>query len=467
MSASETTEGSDARATLDRLMADAASSAVGDRTRHIALGQGALEEAVPAWLAQERPGRIDIVVCDDHTWEAAGKRVFAALEAAGRSVRKAILDPRVGDDHLVCEDGVIAAVRTFLATSDELNPIAVGAGTINDIVKMASDQLERPYQVVPTAASMNGYTSTIAAVLSRGVKRTLPCHQPEAIFADIGVLCAAPHHLTAAGFGDLLSKPYSTSDWLLSHFVRGVPFEEGPAALLDGPFQALLEHAPQVGRAEAGGVSILMETLLISGFSMALAGSSAPASGGEHLVSHYWDMEQHCQEGPLVALHGTQVGVATRLSAHLFERLIALEADAIAPDACAARRPDDAWLADLETMHPQLTANVVDEVRDQLRIKQRHGDALRSELADLKARWPEVRQALAASLMPAARIEQALVEAGCADRASSIGVERERAVHTLRVCRHIRSRYVALDLLDDLGLLHDWAADVIDAVEAA
>ena len=324
----------------------------------------------------------------------------------------------------------------------------------------------RGYQSFATAASMNGYTSAIAAVLSRGVKRTLPAQQPEAVFADIDVISSAPAYLNRAGFGDLLSKPYSNADWLLSHYVRGVPYDARPGKLLDEAYDALLQCATAVGRGEADGIGTLTRTILLSGFTMAIAGTSAPASGGEHLVSHYWDMEQHCRNEALFGLHGTQVGIATRQSALLFERLVALEASDIDVDAAVARRGDASWLDGLAELHPRLTPAVIEEVRAQITAKQKHSEALREELTTVRDRWEEIRAGVKASLVPSERISKALVEAGAADRPSAIKVDREHAVHTQRVCRQIRSRYVALDLMDDLGKLDAWAAEVVDAVES-
>ncbi len=435
------------------------------KTRHVEVGQG-LAPRVAAWVSAAHPNAAHVVVCDPHTADAAGRQVLAALQTAGHPATLQVLAPQAGEDHLVCEDGVIAQLQDQLAGQAQTNAIAVGAGTINDIVKMATAKLGRPYQCVATAASMNGYTSAIAAVLSRGVKRTLPAQQAEAVFADIDTIAAAPAYLNQAGFGDLLSKPYSHADWLLSHLVRGVPYEERPARLLDEAYAALLDHAADVGAATFTGIGLLTRTILLSGFTMAIAGTSAPASGGEHLVSHYWDMEQHCRDQPLHGLHGTQVGVATRMSAMLFERLAALPVEAIDPEAAARRRPDGAWVEQLPGRHPRLTAAVIDEVREQITVKQRHGDALRDEIRDVQNRWIEIRSTLREVLLPSARIGDALRAAGAADRPSAMGVDREHATATLRVCREIRNRYVALDLLDDLGLLHDAAAQVVDAVEA-
>lgn len=436
------------------------------KTRHVDVGEGALDRVAP-WLAAARPDTPVLLVCDAHTRVAAAEALQAKLIAAGLAATVHELPPQPGEDHVVCDDGIIDALTQHLQGAPQANAIAVGAGTINDTVKMATHRLGRGYQSVATAASMNGYTSAIAAVLSRGVKRTLPAQQAEAVFADTDVIARAPAYLNQAGFGDLLSKPFSNADWLLSHWVRGVDYLERPARLLDEAYDALLERAASVGAAEPAGIGTLTRTIVLSGFTMAIAGTSSPASGGEHLVSHYWDMEQHCREQPLFALHGAQVGIATVLSAMLFERLVQLEATDIDPDAAAARRPDAWWIDAIDDSHPRLTPAVIEEVREQLRTKQRHGGELRDEIASVRDRWPQLRDELRASALPSARMISALKAAGGAAKPSAIGVEPSHAIHTLRVCRQIRGRYVALDLVDDLGLLDDWAASAVDAAEAA
>lgn len=452
----------------DQLQSQLSAPAKG-RTSRILVSDNALKSM--AEEARWPAGSDLLIVCDAHTRAAAGDQLVDALTAAGRTAELCVLEPGGGDDHLVCDVAAIAELRRLLSLRGQTHPVAVGAGTVNDIVKKASAELERDYTCVPTAASMNGYTSSIAAILADGVKRTVPAHQPCAIYVPLQVVSSAPAYLNRAGFGDLLSKPLSNADWLLSHFVRGVSYDPAPAALLDEAYNALIDHAEDVSSGAETGVRILTETLLLSGFSMALAGTSAPASGGEHLVSHYWDMEQHCHGRPLQALHGTQVGVATRLSAMLFERLVATDISAIGADGLddlVARRADDTWLspAPFEAVHPTLTAAVRAEVRAQIAAKQRHGLEFRAELEQVIAAWPSIRAAIEATLLSSHKITRALERAGCVTKASEIGVETERLVHTLRVCRQMRSRYVALDLMDDFGLLDGWAAEVAAQSEA-
>ena len=62
-------------------------------------------------------------------------------------------------------------------------------------------------------------------------------------------------------------------------------------------------------------------------------------------------------------------------------------------------------------------------------------------------------------------MEEALAAANAPAKPSALEVTREHAIRTLSVCREIRGRYVAMDLIADLGLLPTWAAEVVDAVE--
>jgi glycerol-1-phosphate dehydrogenase [NAD(P)+] len=245
-----------ADAEIDRTLLELTHARAPNTTHHVAVGHG-LAPAAAAWIHAAHPDTEHVLVCDAHTGPAAAQALRAALVDAGASARLHVVEPGAGDDHVVCDDAQVDALRAHLGGASAVNAIAVGAGTINDIVKMATARLQCPYQAYATAASMNGYTSAIAAVLSRGVKRTLPAQPAQAVFADIDVVAAAPAYLNQAGFGDLLSKPYSHADWRLSHLVRGVDYEEGPARLLDTAYDALLDAAADVAVATRRGGSRL------------------------------------------------------------------------------------------------------------------------------------------------------------------------------------------------------------------
>ena len=452
---------------LKALTSEAAQSADPHRTQHIVLGAGVLD-SVPAWVTAQRPDATDIVVADANTFEVAGRDVLERLTQAGRRARALVIDPEHGQETVCCDDEAVASLRTFLASAPNLNAIAVGAGTINDIVKTATHALDRDYQVVPTAASMNGYTSSISAVLSQGVKRTRPTHQPVAVFADVDIIRAAPPVMNQAGFGDLLSKPFSQSDWLLSHLLRGVPYDDQAARLLDGPWRAMLTRAEGMGTGDAPAIIALLETLLISGFSMAVAGTSAPASGAEHLISHYWDMEQHCQHDAVLALHGTQVGIGTLVSAFTLNRLIKLKPSQLfdAAERAKSAEPPRPWTREtLKPLHPKLTDPVLEELAVQINKKTLSQAERYEELRMLAETWPETQRQLAAVVLPESEMKEALKVAGCVRTARALGVSPKAFIQTITYCRHIRSRFVNFDLAATLGLLPMWAEQAAAWIE--
>jgi hypothetical protein len=149
----------------------------------------------------------------------------------------------------------------------------------------------------------------------------------------------------------------------------------------------------------------------------------------------------------------------------LFSRLLALDPATIDPTALAQRKPAPPSATELARRHATLSGAVVAEIGPQLARKQRYGEDLERELTLVKARWPEIIGRIGAIMLPVATIERALTEAGCPDRPSRIGCPPDRAIRALTVCRDIRDRYVALDLIDDLGLLETWAADAVHSAE--
>ncbi len=98
--------------------------------------------------------------------------------------------------------------------------MAVGSGSLNDIVKRAAHEAGRPYLSVATAASMDGYTAFGAAITKDGYKQTMTCPAPRAVLADLEVLAGAPPAMTASGYGDLLGKVTAGADWLVADALR-------------------------------------------------------------------------------------------------------------------------------------------------------------------------------------------------------------------------------------------------------
>ena len=449
---------------LDRRTSCACGRDHATRTRAVFVEPGALGR-VAGWAAQQGHASA-LVVADVRTLEAAGRRVAEHLGEARFSVATCVVPDHEGQSP-TADDDTVALVRHHIDAHGPTLVVAVGAGTVNDVAKLAADQAGLPYATCPTAPSMNGYTSAIAAILSGGVKRTVAARQAVAVFADVDVLTAAPRILRLAGFGDLCSKPFSNGDWYMSHALLDEYWCSVPAELLDAPFRELLDHARGIGEGNRRAVQRLTETLLLSGFSMALAGSSSPASGGEHLLSHYWDMVEHAAGRPVRALHGLQVGVATVLTGSLYEQILAVPVDRIDIPTLATRGPQTADEREREVRerHPLLPRAIVDGVVEQARAKFRSAGERRALLERLVARWPAIRAHVGAGGITVATIESALRTAGAPVHAFALGIDATTLSDTVRVARDIRSRFTVLDLAEELGLLDTFAeraAEVAD-----
>jgi glycerol-1-phosphate dehydrogenase [NAD(P)+] len=258
-------------------------------------------------------GRVFAVVSDPTTREVLGARVERALASLG-TVMPIVLDAR---PHANAETA--AAIMRASAPADAL--VAVGSGTINDLCKHAAAHAAKPYVVFATAPSMNGYTSSNAAITVNGHKKSLPSKAAAGVFVDLAVLCAAPLQMIRAGLGDSLCRTTAQADWLMSHVLRQTAYRQAPFALLAPDEPVLLEHSEALVAGDGEAMGHLARTLVLSGFGMSICGGSYPASQGEHLISHYLDtMLAGRRNG---TLHGEQVAVATLTMARVQERLLA------------------------------------------------------------------------------------------------------------------------------------------------
>jgi glycerol-1-phosphate dehydrogenase [NAD(P)+] len=174
----------------------------------------------------EKYGNGSVLLPDDeNTHVAAGAQVAELLEEHSLTFELVTLP---GD--MVATEKL--AERLHDASAGHNMIIAVGAGTINDLGKYVSDKRGIPYWSAPTAPSMNGYTSSIVAIKVKGVKRTLPAHPPQLVYADPQVLTASPLRLRQAGFCDVLAKSVSDFDWQTESLLFNGSYCSLPSAIV-------------------------------------------------------------------------------------------------------------------------------------------------------------------------------------------------------------------------------------------
>ena len=407
--------------------------------------RGALDDLVP-WARRTGRNLSICVVSDRVTRALCGERVEKLLGKDGHRVSTCLLpDGAGGRPH--ADEPTLAVVEASLSGADLA--VAVGAGTVNDLCKLASDRRGISYLVAGTAPSMNGYTSAIAAVMLGGVKRTVACHQPQAVIADLDILLDAPAELVAAGLGDLESKPTATADYRLAGLVRDAYYCPAPEGVVMEAEARVAEAAEGLRSRDPQAMELLCEALLLSGISMKLAGTSSPASGGEHLISHYWDMTAPA-EGRVEGWHGAQVGVATIMTAGLYERLRHLRPDDIDVDALAAAYPAREEVeARIRAEHGELASEVIGEFFQKWLAADDH----RRELERIRDDWDHIWSSLAGVLRPADEVRAVLAAAGAPTTVEELGLRADHLERALRLGREIRGRYTVLDFAASLGRL--------------
>lgn len=183
-------------------------------TKAIAFGDDVLGTSGPMF-AEQFPGAKALVVADENTFAAAGEPVMASLKAAGVELAD---DPYIfpGKPTLYAGYENVEILREYLRPFENAAVCSIGSGTLNDIAKLASGELNIPYMNVCTASSVDGYASFGASIAKDGFKITRSCPAPVGLVADMAVLLKAPQRLTATGYGDLIEKIPAGADWILA-----------------------------------------------------------------------------------------------------------------------------------------------------------------------------------------------------------------------------------------------------------
>lgn len=244
-----------------------------------------------------------LVVSGSTSWAICGQSVSEQANSA---------------DHCLVLDSTIEEVEKVrhLIVKRHVDIIcAVGGGKVIDTCKYAA-YLENNVDLIsiPTAPSHDGICSPVAVIkFQGGVSRSLKAKMPVGVICDIDVLRNAPENCLKSGIGDLLSNLSAIQDWELAYETRFEKEYNGLAALIArNAASSFFELSRSEDIRNESLVTNLVEGLVLSGSAMAVAGSSRPCSGAEHLFSHALD---ELYGG--VATHGEQVAVGTVLAACL------------------------------------------------------------------------------------------------------------------------------------------------------
>lgn len=244
------------------------------------------------------------VVSDNNTYEVCGKKVISILEKQDFSVSYYTFS---STGFLVPDEKALGSLLVEIPSDTEVI-LGVGSGTINDLCRMISYKCHIPYVIVATAPSMDGYASSVSPLIIKGTKLTYEAVFPYAIVADLDILKDAPLDMLYAGFGDIIGKVTALTDWNLSRKINDEYYCDNSVALVNRAVQKCIDNLGGIAKREPSALKALVEALIISGVAMGFVGNSRPASGAEHHLAHYWEIEA-LSKGEEHNLHGISVGV--------------------------------------------------------------------------------------------------------------------------------------------------------------
>ncbi|MFX0098747.1 MAG: sn-glycerol-1-phosphate dehydrogenase [Candidatus Hodarchaeota archaeon] len=396
------------------------------RTHHVDIKQiiikrGALER-LPDIIKKHDTSLPVLIVCDDNTHVAAGKKVEMLLDQHVVPFNTIKLSSK---GNLVPDKKAVDSIENALGKGAGLL-LAVGSGTINDLTRFVAFKSHLPYISIPTAPSVDGFASTISALTIEGRKKTFPAKPPDAIIADIEVLSESPHQMKAAGIGDLLGKSTARMDWHIGNILKGEYFCEKTANLVQHAKESCLDAMDIDDPYNDQVLQHLMEGLVLSGLAISMVGNSRPASGSEHHVSHYLEMK--ALDGTVPPhLHGETVAFGTMLMTRLY---------------LAVFQMDVAEIARLTGSNPQINGIL---------------------LTALQENWEEISRLTSRFIMDPLDLEECMKNSRIPNDPVELGYDLAFLEDLFSRAKEMRERYTLLSLLAEIGLLEHFNSKVLQA----
>ena len=389
------------------------------------------------------------LISDAITYGIAGEKCVQILDNAG------IQNKIVQLSHMGFDEATLGELTINMPIDCDLI-IAVGTGAINDMTRFFSYKMGRPFYTVATAAPMDGFASSIAAIQANHLKTTFEAQTPTAIIGDTEILKSAPYRMIAAGLGDLLGKFTCLCDWKLARVINDEHYCENIVELVENCVRNVLAGAGKAKERDPETLGNIMEGLVLAGVAMSLYGNSRPASGCEHHMSHYWEMIFE-QEGKKPVPHGTQVGVGTVLILKLVEKLRQAGVDFAAARAAAEDYNQTVWEGQIRDAYGPAAQGVIEM---EATAQKNETTARLARIDAMEAHWDEIASLLEA-LPSSEEIMNILRSLDSPCLPGEIGVDEALLKKTFLFCKEVRARYTILQMIWDLGLLDRLSDEVI------
>lgn len=424
--------------------------------KHVDISENAYYN-LPCLLKKNNYAKLYIIT-DCNTYNVCGKEVIHILNDNLFD----IYEHRFDTLNLIPNEEAIDALLSSIPDDTELI-IGIGTGTICDLGKYISYKLELPFYIVATAPSMDGFASNVSCLIINGMKTTIPTHIPEAVIADINTLKASPRKMIAAGIGDILGKYICLLDWKIASIITDEYYCSYVESLVRSSIQTVISSISNIEQLESDAVKYIMDGLVLSGIAMSYVGNSRPASGSEHHLSHFWELNFMVRNKPPV-LHGIKVGIGTLETVRLYNKLLdVVDNESGFPDFAQAEQmllsfSYEKWINDINKAYGPLADEVINLEEE---VHKNSYDNAIKRLSVIKKRWPDIYVTIKAYLPNIDDLVSMLKLIGAPTRPLEEGIEPWLVSDSILYAKELRNRYGLLQLLFDLGYLYSFADEVL------
>ena len=404
------------------------------------VGAGAVEKLIDFVKAK---GASQVYVLSDvNTYRIAGERVEALLKSGGVLVTSYTFN----SESLEPDERAVGSALMHYTKETELL-IAVGSGVINDITKLVAAAVEKPYFVVATAPSMDGYASNSSSMVRDGLKVSIPAACPEVIIGDTDILKTAPKQMLISGLGDMLAKYVSICEWRIANYINGEYYCPEIAQFVKDALKRCVDNKDGLLSGDSAALEAVFLGLVACGQGMEFAGASRPASGIEHYFSHVWDM-RGLEFGTPIDTHGIQCAVGTALAVKLYEKLREFKPTKKRAIDYASGFSFDTWADTLRKfLGKGAEAMIKAEANDGKYSVEKH----KARIDRIIDGWDHILDIIDTSLPEYSELLEILESVGLPTTPEELGHSAEEVELAFSATRDIRDKYVLSRLAWDIG----------------
>jgi len=418
----------------------------------IKVGSGVITQ-LPT-IIKNYEGKKVFIIEDTHTLDVAGEKVEELLKDKFK-VSKYVFN----EQHLHPNELTLGRLLLEIPGDTSLI-IAVGSGTINDISRFMSSKLGIPYVIVGTAPSMDGYASVVSPLIRDGVKVTYDAVYPLAIVCDIDIMSRAPMQMLQAGLGDILGKYTALADWHVANILNSEYFCPEVEKLVLSTLKKCEEAAGGVTSRDAKTVENITEALILSGIAIGMVGASRPASGGEHYISHCYEMMFMNAGDNSKWLHGNTVGVGVGIVAYAYKYVKDIDINEILKKGHYLHLDKNKWMQNIKDVFTISATNIVEFKQDSINFNERERKA---SMQKIVSKWDDIIKICDVFVPQPEEIIKTLKKAGAVWDPKELGLSKELFRKSFIAAKDMRNRYGIMQLLEDIGMLNE-AADYITNV---